>query len=214
MFKPEVLQQIISSWGGLAFLLLMAVVFSETGLLAGFFLPGDSLLFLAGMMVATERLLPPAFLPQTAVVGIITLNVLLMVAAFLGNSTGYWFGSKAGPPLFNRPHSRLFRKDRLEAARDFFEKHGGKAIIAAEFLPFFRTFVPVVAGVAGMPYRKFITYNVIGVVVWVFTMTNLGFWLGRNDWVRHNLEWATIGIVLLSIIPAAVHILKERRAAK
>src|SRR5688500_1307444 len=180
LFSPEGLKDLIA-WGGYAILAL--IVFSETGLLAGFFLPGDSLLFTAGMLVAMGVLKPPPFLPGDPVTGIILLNALLMLAAFIGNSTGYWIGTKAGPRLFNRPDSRFFKREHLVRTQEFYEKHGGKTIILAEFMPFARTFAPVVAGIAQMPYRKFMTYNVLGVVIWIFSMTQLGFWLGRWEFV-------------------------------
>lgn len=198
-------------WGGYA--ILAAIVFAETGLLAGFFLPGDSLLFTAGMLVGTGVLKPPSALPQDPVIGILLLAGLLMLAAFLGNSTGYWVGMKAGPRLFNRPDSRFFKREHLVKTQEFYEKHGGKTIILAEFMPFARTFAPVVAGIAQMPYRKFMSFNVVGVVIWIATMTLLGFSLGRIDLVRNHIEKVIILIVLLSVTPAILHILKERRHA-
>lgn len=199
------------SWGG--FTVLALIVFAETGLLAGFFLPGDSLLFTAGMLVGTGVLKAPGPLPQDPLSGIIALALILMTAAFIGNSTGYWVGSKAGPRLFNRPDSRLFKREHLVKTQEFYEKHGGKTIIMAEFMPFARTFAPVVAGVAQMPYRKFMSYNIIGVVVWIASMTTLGFTLGGVELVRKHVEKVIIAIVVLSVLPAIMHILKERKHA-
>lgn len=196
-------------WGGYA--IIAAIVFAETGLLAGFFLPGDSLLFTAGMLVGTGVLKPPSPLPQDPVTGILLLDGLLMAAAFLGNSTGYWVGMKAGPKLFNRPDSRFFKREHLVRTQEFYEKHGGKTIILAEFMPFARTFAPVVAGIAQMSYRKFMTFNVIGVVIWIASMTFLGFTLGSIPLIRAHIEKVIILIVLLSVTPAILHILKERK---
>src|ERR1051325_5645333 len=170
--KLHNLQELIQ-WGGYAILAL--IIFAETGLLVGFFLPGDSLLFTAGALVGTGLLRAPSPLPQDSLSSFLLLIGLLMVAAFGGNSSGYWVGAKAGPKLFNRPDSRLFKREHLERTREFYEKHGGKTIILAEFMPFARTFAPVVAGVAQMPYRRFMTFNVVGVVIWIFSMTLLGY---------------------------------------
>jgi membrane-associated protein len=206
----EGLQQLIQ-WGG--FPILAAIVFAETGLLVGFFLPGDSLLFTAGMLVGSGVLKPPPFLPQGAGAAILSLDLLLMFAAFLGNSTGYWVGSKAGPRLFERPDSRLFKREHLLKTQAFYEKHGGKTIILAEFMPFARTFAPVVAGIAQMSYRRFMMFNVVGVVIWISTMTLLGYTLGGVPFVRQHVEKVIVGIVLLSILPAIIHVLKDRRQA-
>lgn len=208
LYDPEGLAALIN-WGGYA--VIAAIVFSETGLLAGFFLPGDSLLFTAGMLVGTDVLKPPPFLPQDRVSAIVILNLLLMAAAFVGNSTGYWVGTRAGPRLFNRPDSRFFKREHLVKTREFYEKHGAKTIILAEFMPFARTFAPVVAGITAMPYRLFMTFNAIGVVIWIGSMTILGYTLGRAipDLGKH-IDKAIIVIVVLSIIPALVHIARSR----
>ena len=199
-------------WGGYA--ILAAIVFAETGLLAGFFLPGDSLLFVAGFAVGSGALKPPNPLPDGPVAGYILLNLLLMTAAFIGNTTGYWVGRKAGPPLFNRPNSRLFKREHLERTRAFYERHGAKTIILAEFVPFARTFAPVVAGISGLAYRSFMTYNAMGVVIWVFSMTTLGFTLGNLQWVKENIDKAVLLVILLSISPAVVHLVKARLRRK
>lgn len=205
--QAEHLQELIR-WGGYGILFL--IIFAETGLLAGFFLPGDSLLFVAGFLVGSGVLKPPAILPQSPVAGMVLLSVLLMLAAFLGNSTGYWVGSKAGPRLFDRPNSRLFKREHLVRTQEFYEKHGGKTLILAEFMPFARTFAPVIAGVAQMPYRRFITFNVIGVVVWINSMTLAGALFGQNEWVRKHLDQAIIGVILLSLTPPLIHLIRER----
>lgn len=209
--KLHNLQDLIS-WGGYAIVAL--IVFAETGLLAGFFLPGDSLLFMAGFLVGSGAVKPPAPLPQDPITGVLMLQGLLIIAGFLGNTTGYWVGSKAGPRLFNRPDSRFFRKDLLLRTQELYEKHGARIIIMAEFIPFARTFAPVVAGIAQMPYRRFMTYNVIGILFWVLSMTTLGALLGQIDLVRKHLEKAIILVVVLSVLPAIFHILKERAHRK
>jgi membrane-associated protein len=188
------------TWGGYPGLAL--IIFVETGALV-FFLPGDSLLVMAGLYAAKGDL------------SIVALNLLLIPCAVIGDATSYYIGAKSGPHLFNRPRSRLFRPEHLRAAHDFYERHGGKAIILARFMPLVRTFVPVVAGVAGMGYRKFALYNVVGGAAWVLSMTLLGYVLGSQFplLVRH-IEKVIIVIVLLSIAPGVVEWLKARRRAR
>lgn len=189
-------------------LLVCAIVFAETGLLVGFFLPGDSMLFTAGLLVAT---------------GAIQFNLwamcaLIIVAAIAGNQAGYLIGSKAGPAIFNKPDSRLFKRENVESAHAFFEKHGGKALILARFVPIIRTFVPVIVGVAQMDKRKFFIFNVIGAVLWGGGVTMLGAWLGQFAWVGDNIDIIFIAIVLLSVIPMVVEVVRgfiaKRQAAK
>src|SRR3989441_12890768 len=146
---------------------LIVIVFSETGLLIGFFLPGDSLLITAGLFAAKGDF------------NIVTLNATLIVAAILGDATGYWIGRRMGQALYNRPDSVLFRKEHLRLTHEFYERHGGKTIILARFMPIVRTFAPVVAGAAEMGYRRFATYNIIGGLGWVLSMTLSGYYLGR-----------------------------------
>lgn len=196
---PEGLK-ILIGWGGLP--ILTFIVFAETGLLIGFFLPGDSLLFIAGFLAS------PAGGEALPILG---LNVILITAAILGDTTGYWIGKKAGPAIFNRPQSRFFRRDHLLAAHAFYEKHGGKTIILARFIPIIRTFAPVVAGAATMNYRHFVAYNVFGGIGWVMSMTLLGYFLGRIAWIQHNLEKAVILVILLSVSPMVIHYLQHRR---
>ncbi|HKU34767.1 DedA family protein [Paenarthrobacter sp. NPDC058040] len=189
-------------------LLVCGIVFAETGLLVGFFLPGDSMLFTAGLLVATD----------TIKFNIWGLAGLIIVAAIIGNQTGYLIGSKAGPAIFNRPDSKLFKKENVESAHAFFEKHGGKALILARFVPIIRTFVPVIVGVAQMDKRKFFLFNVIGAVLWGGGVTLLGYLLGdRVPWVRDNLDIIFIVIVLISVIPVGIEVLRgiiaKRKAA-
>ncbi len=190
-------------------LLVCGIIFAETGLLVGFFLPGDSMLFTAGLLVAT---------------GTIKFNIwafvaLIIVSAILGNQAGYLIGSKAGPALFNKPDSKLFKRENVESAHAFFEKHGGKALILARFVPIIRTFVPVIVGVAQMSKRKFFLFNVIGAVLWGGGVTLLGYLLGdKVPWVRDNLDIIFIAIVLVSVIPIAIEVIRgfiaRRQAAK
>ena len=186
-------------WGG--YPVLAAIIFAETGALI-FFLPGDSLLFVAGMYAARGDL------------NIVVLNALLILAACAGPISSYHVGKVMGPALFSRPDSLLFKPKHLEAAQAFYEKHGGKAIILARFMPIVRTFVPVVAGAGRMNYRSYVTNSVIGGVAWIMSMTLLGFFLGRFDWIGKNIEKVIIAIVVVSLIPAFIGWLKQRRAAK
>jgi len=189
----------IIRWGGLV--LLVLIVFAETGLLVGFFLPGDSLLVTAGFLAAT-----------TDVLNIWPVLITLSVAAILGDSTGYYIGKKAGAALYNRPQSRLFNRERLLATKVFYEKYGGMTIILARFMPFARTFAPVVAGVAEMEYRKFVMFNILGGVGWVFSMSLLGYFFGQIPFVKQHIEKAIILIILLSVAPVVLHAWKSRRS--
>ncbi|MBP1691231.1 MAG: dedA, partial [Bacteroidetes bacterium] len=153
-------------WGG--YIGLFVIVFSETGLLIGFFLPGDSLLVTAGLFAARGQL------------DIALLNVILIIAAITGDATGYYIGLKAGHALYNRPQSRWFRRDHLIKTREFYEKYGGITIVIARFMPFARTFAPVVAGIAEMKYRRFALFNIAGGIGWVVSMTFIGYFLGRT----------------------------------
>ncbi|MCB5293659.1 putative membrane protein [Arthrobacter sp. SO3] len=180
-------------------LLVCGIIFAETGLLIGFFLPGDSMLFTAGLLVATG----------TIKVNIWLLVMLIIVAAIIGNQVGYLIGSKAGPAIFNKPNSKLFKRENVESAHAFFEKHGGKSLILARFVPIIRTFVPVIVGVAQMSKRKFFVFNVIGAVLWGGGVTLLGYFLGDTfPWVRENLDIIFIAIVLLSVIPIGIEVIR------
>lgn len=186
-------------------LLILGIVFAETGLLVGFFLPGDSLLFTAGLLVATG----------TIKVNIVLLALLVFIAAFAGDQVGYAIGRKAGPAIFNKPESRFFRHEHVEQAHAFFEKHGGKSVILARFVPIVRTFTPVIAGVAKMHYSTFIRYNVIGAALWGVGVTMLGFVLGdRVPFVRDHLDGIFILIVLVSVLPIVFEIVKARRQGR
>lgn len=183
---------------------LLIIVFAESGLLIGFFLPGDSLLFTTGLLVTTGQLTMDLWL----------VCVLICAAAILGDQAGYLFGKKVGPALFNRPDSRFFKQENVIKAHDFFEKHGPKSLVLARFVPIVRTFTPIIAGVSGMRYRSFITFNIIGGVLWGAGVTLLGAWLGRHALVRDNIEAMLIGIVLLSIVPIVIEFARARSQSK
>ena len=187
-------------WGGLTVLII--IVFAETGLLVGFFLPGDSLLITAGLIAAQGYL------------DIFVLNVTLILAAIIGDQVGYLFGRKTGPRLFNRENSLLFKKDHLIKAKEFYEKYGGRAIIYARFVPFARTFAPIVAGIGQMDYGKFVTYNIAGGILWVTSMTLLGYYFGNIPFIKKNFEYVIIGVILLSVMPVVIGYLKHRKEKK
>ncbi|MBZ0203896.1 MAG: VTT domain-containing protein [Ignavibacteria bacterium] len=182
------------------------IIFSETGLLAGFFLPGDSLLVTAGLFAAT-----PDPVTGQPLLNIWYLNLLLIPCAVIGDATGYWIGSKAGPRLFKKEKSFFFRKDYLIKTQNFYDKHGGVTIIIARFMPIIRTFAPTVAGIAKMHYLKFAQYNVVGGFAWVLSMTLMGFYLGRLvPGIENHIEKVIIIIVFLSILPGIIKYIKHR----
>ena len=185
-------------WGG--YVVLVAIVFTETGLLIGFFLPGDSLLITAGLVAATGHL------------NIWWLNGLLIVAAVVGDSVGYAIGWRAGPRLCTRPKARLFNPKHIARTRAFYARHGAKTIVIARFVPIIRTFAPVVAGVGQMEYRRFLAYNVVGGVAWVTSMTWAGYALGQAVPNIGDHIHVVVGIVIvLSLIPIVIEVVKERR---
>jgi len=184
---------------------ILGVVFAESGLLIGFFLPGDSLLFTAGLLIAGGTYLHlPLWL----------MCLLVSLAAVAGDQTGYAFGRRFGPALFRRPDSRLFKQENLARARDFFQRYGARSIVLARFVPIVRTFTPVVAGASHMRYRTFLTFNVIGGTLWGCGVTTLGYFLGRIAFVRDNIEFILIGIVVVSVVPVAVELLRARRRGR
>lgn len=187
-------------WGGLTVLII--IVFAETGLLVGFFLPGDSLLITAGLIAAQGYL------------DIYVLNISLIIAAIVGDQVGYWFGKKTGPKIFNREKSIFFAKDHLVKAKHFYEKYGGRAIIYARFVPFARTFAPIVAGVGDMSYKKFVSYNIFGGILWVTSMTLLGYFFGNIPFVKKNFEYVIIGVIILSLVPVVIGYLSHRKESK
>lgn len=198
LFDPVGLQELIEAFG---LPILILIVFAETGLFVGFFLPGDSLLFIAGFSTGLG----------TLGCDFLTLNLTLMAAAIFGDTVGYWFGYKAGHALYNRPDSFFFKKKHALNAKLFYEKYGGKTIIMARFVPIVRTFAPMIAGVAEMKYRTFMSYNVFGGIFWVFAMTGLGYKLGQLSWVAKNLEKAVLVVIFLSILPMVIEYIRHRR---
>jgi membrane-associated protein len=194
----------VESWltaGGLV--VLAGVVFAESGLLVGFFLPGDSLLFVAGFLssAAGGHLLPS--LPITAAV--------VFAAATLGDQVGYLFGRRVGPSLFQRPEGRLFNPVNALRAHQFFDRRGGIAIVLARFIPVVRTFTPIIAGVGTMRYRRFVTFNIVGAALWGVGVTTLGYFLGEIGFVRDNLDLAAIAIVVVSLLPISIEAWRGRR---
>jgi membrane-associated protein len=188
----------IVRWGGL--LMLTVIIFAETGLLIGFFLPGDSLLVTAGLLAS----------PGQGLMNIGAMATVLPVAAIVGNSLGYYVGRAAGPRLFTREDSLLFNKKHLYRAHAFYERHGGKTLVLARFMPVIRTFVPVVAGMADMNFRDFTLYNIIGGVLWILSMIFLGYFIGDIPWVRQNVEKVILLVIFLSILPAIIEYVRSR----
>ncbi len=202
LFNPEGLKHLVIEGGYIA---LAVIIFAENGLLAGFFLPGDSLLITAGILIGSG-----------AVTLDFTLLALILVAsAIVGESVGYLIGKKAGEKLYNRPASRFFKREHLMRTHAFYEKHGGKTIVFARFIPIVRTFVPVVAGAAKMSYRRFMLFNVIGGIVWIFAGLLLGLWLGRTVSNIGDYLYLVIGIVIvLSVLPPVIEWLRARGRAR
>jgi len=187
--------------GGMAGLVF--IVFAETGLMVGFFLPGDSLLVTAGLFAARGDL------------NIAVLNLSLMAAAVTGNATGYWIGNRAGQALYSRPNSFFFRRQHLIKAHEFYERHGGKAIVLAQFIPIVRTFTPVVAGAAEMTYRRFATFNVVGAIIWVASMTLTGYFLGRAvPGIDKRIHLVVAAVIFLSLLPGIIAWLRARLQAR
>lgn len=184
-------------WGG--YVGLFAIIFAETGLLVGFFLPGDSLLVTAGLFAARGQL------------DIVWLNLLLIVAAITGDALGYLIGLRAGHTLYNRPQSKWFRRDHLLKTKEFYDKYGGVTIVIARFMPFARTFAPVVAGVAEMKYRRFAIFNFSGGILWITSMTLLGYFLGRSiPGIEKKIEYVIAIVVFLSILPIIIKYIQYR----
>ena len=201
--------------GGLWFILL--VVFAETGLFAGFFLPGDSLLFVTG--IYSDDIVSSAlhFDSNSSILNLLLLGLFISFSGIIGNTVGYWFGKKSGPFLFERKDTLLLKKKYLYQAKEFYEKHGGGAIVMARFLPIVRTFAPIVAGIVQMDRKKFSFYNIVGSIAWVFTMIIAGHYLQK--WIlnsfgfdlKKHLEVIVIGIVLVTTLPVIVKILSKKK---
>jgi len=196
-----ILTPLLYTLGPLAIFLVMAVVFTETGLLLGFFLPGDSLLFLAGALVASRVIPLPFWLVAAGV----------FAAAVAGDQMGYLIGRRYGPKVFSRPDSRFFRHENADRAQAFFARRGALAVILGRFVPVVRTFVPVVAGVGKMPHRAFTALNLVGALIWAVGIVSVGFFFGQITFVAAHIELITIAIAGVSIIPAAFEVLRRRQ---
>ena len=196
----ELVRMLLSSSFGLAG--LAGIIFAETGLLAGFFLPGDSLLFSVGVASGA------------AGINIWLVAGMLMAAAILGDNMGYFLGLRTGPRIFSRPQSRFFHPDQIQRTRLFYEKHGARAIMYARFIPIVRSCTPFIAGVAKMPYLRFLTFSLLGGVFWIAAITTLGSQLGQVELVRKNFEKVVLGIILLSLSPMFWEFFKARRRAE
>jgi membrane-associated protein len=190
---------ILTGWLGYA--ALCGIVFAETGLLVGFFLPGDSLLFTVGVVCGAGDLNLPLII------------TLLMCSAILGDNVGYFLGRRAGPVIFSRPKSRFFHPDQLVRTRQFFDHHGGKSIIYARFIPIIRTCTPFIAGVARMPYSRFLSFSLVGGAAWIVFITLAGYTLGQVTVIRQNFEKVVLAIIFLSLLPVVLEVLKARRRA-
>lgn len=199
--EPEALLALLTSvFGGIwAYLFLFFVIFAETGLLIGFFLPGDSLMFTVGVVAGAGGL------------NILLINIVLIAAAIIGDSVGYFLGRSLGKRAFEKKDSIIFKKEYLEKTKSFYEKHGGKTIIYARFIPIIRTFAPFIAGVGEMSYKHFIAYNVFGGIAWVLLMTTLGYSLGGVEIVRNNFEKVILLIIFISFIPPIIEAYRERK---
>ena len=193
------LASIITQYGTFTYILLFAIIFLETGFVVTPFLPGDSLLFVAGTLAATNSL------------NIVWLLLLLSLAAILGDTVNYWIGHFIGPKVFSRDNARFFKKEYLEKTRQFYAKYGGKTIILARFVPIIRTFAPFVAGVGKMHYGQFITFNIVGGLLWVFLFTAGGFWFGNLPIVKNNFHITIFVIIFISILPGIIEYFKHRR---
>jgi membrane-associated protein len=193
----QFLSTVVTGWMGYAVLFL--VVFAETGLLVGFFFPGDSLLFTVGVVAGAGRL------------DIVVICALLVAASILGDQSGYFLGYRTGPKIFNQPDSLLFKQEYIRQTQAFYEKHGGQTLIYAKFVPIVRTFAPFMAGVGRMRYARFVSFNIFGGLGWVISMTLLGYFLGSVPIVRRHFEKVIILIIVASLLPAVIHALKARK---
>jgi membrane-associated protein len=196
------LDGLVQAYGVWTYLILFVVVFCETGLVATPFLPGDSLLFAVGTFAARGSL------------DLVTLLVLLSVAAVLGDTVNYWIGYKLGPKVFHGESSRLLNRKHLERTHEFYERHGGKTIIIARFVPIVRTFAPFVAGIGRMSYGRFIAYNVFGGIGWVLILTLAGYFFGNIPLVQKNFSFVIMAIIVISILPGVIEFLRQRRLAR
>jgi len=195
----HLLTQVLTGWLGYG--LLAFIVFAETGLLVGLFLPGDSLLFTVGVVCGAGDL------------DIVTISALLVAASIAGDQSGYFLGRRTGPAIFSRPDSRIFKQEYVTRTQAFYAKHGGKTLIYAKFAPIVRTFAPFMAGVGRMPYRRFVSFNIFGGLGWVLSMTLAGYYLGEVPLIRKNFEKVVLLIVFVSLLPLAIQFWQSRRAS-
>jgi len=203
--SAEQITEFIQTYGAnVAYIVLFAIVFAESGLFFGFFLPGDSLLLTAGLLASPKS-------PYEVGLNILILLPLLFVAAVTGDSVGYWFGAWSGPKIFSRENSLLFRRKNLLAAKAFYDKHGGKTIIAARFMPFIRTFAPIVAGAVEMEYKRFLMFNVVGGLAWGIGVTLIGYFLGNIPGVEKFFTPLVLAVIVISALPAMIHLWNEHR---
>ena len=196
------LANIIEIFGPLTYIVLFLIIFAETGLVLTPFLPGDSLLFVVGTLAGGNLL------------NIWVVYITLLSAAILGDTVNYWIGNLIGPRVFSSESSRFFKREYLEKTRDFYEKHGGKTIILARFIPIIRTFAPFVAGVGKMRYQTFLLYNIVGAFIWVTSITFAGYFFGGLPIVRDNFEYAVVGIIIISLIPVFIEYIKHKRKTR
>ncbi|MDR1876856.1 MAG: DedA family protein [Flavobacteriaceae bacterium] len=194
------LKELVIDYGVWIYVILFIIIFCETGLVVTPFLPGDSLLFVAGALTA---------LPDNDM-NIILLNIILFIAAILGDSVNFEIGKYFGHKLFSNPRSKIFKQSYLQKTHEFYEKHGGKTIILARFVPIIRTFAPFVAGMGRMNYRFFIKYNIVGGTIWVAIFTLLGYFVGNLQWVQDNLKFLIVFIIIISILPGIVEVLRNK----
>ncbi|MBV4486750.1 DedA family protein [Pseudomonas sp. SWRI153] len=192
------LDLLVNNYGPWIYAILFLVIFCETGLVVMPFLPGDSLLFIAGAVAAGGGMDP------------VLLGGLLMLAAIMGDSTNYVIGRTAGEKLFSNPNSKIFRRDYLQKTHDFYDKHGGKTVTLARFLPIIRTFAPFVAGVARMPYPRFFGFSVLGTILWVGGLVTLGYFFGNVPFIKKNLSLLVVAIILLSLVPMIIGVVRSR----
>jgi membrane-associated protein len=214
-FGPDFLQP---EWwfekaGAAALPVVTGIVFAESGLLFGFFLPGDSLLFFTGFLTSSAAKSEAPFDEFASHIPALPIVLLcLAAAAIIGDQVGYLFGRKVGPALFTRPNSRVFKQENVVKAHDFFEKYGPKSVVLARFVPIVRTFTPIVAGIGEMRYRTFVTYNVLGGLLWAVGITTLGHFLGEVEFIRDNIELAIVAVVAVSLLPIGIELYRARRA--
>ncbi len=198
LLKPDVL---LDRAGPIAIWVAAAIIFAECGLMLGFFLPGDSLLFVVGLLVGNGTIDTPLW----------ATCLILVIAAFAGNMLGYWIGHHAGPAIFRREDSRIFKRKYIDHTEEFFNRYGPAAIILGRFIAIVRTFVTVLAGAGKMDIRRYTAYSAIGAVLWVVSLTVLGYLVGNVPVIKSNLEYAIILIVIVSVVPIAIHGLRARR---